>query len=529
MVNQIKKNRVPILCMLILGVYCTWMLIINFSGNPIFYDADMYSDMLYSVKAWEHKSIFPEGWVFGNQLYAVATPVLAALFYGLTGSMCNAMAIASTVMGAGVMLSFCWMLKPVLQKRDERSIALTFFLTLVLAVGDIYHEDNGWQLLFTMCSYYACYAISAFLAFGCWLRSDLPRSPGSTAMLPLACLMAFGTGIQSLRQTAIMICPLIGLELLRLLFLVIRKEKICFRSLLITGLLTAANLAGVLYAKFAAVDHHEIFGTIDLLPPSLWPGELSPAVFTAGSLLVGENFLLTFLLPVFGLPGLYFLLRSMFRKKKQKAALLLSLFFISVAVILVIDTCTTMFFRSIYYFLLYPMTAFLAAYLYSSSKKVLRTAILVLLLVIFGWTCTEAMPVIAEAEKETVFEEVADYLLENNFTTVYSRWGLANKLAVASDGELAAGFWYISEKPFVPVDYLCDPDIFYEAPSVCAYVFFGEEDEAFAIQKFSLLNVGYTLQQHFPASDIYVYTSDKNIMNLFLTDEATAEILSTAQ
>lgn len=520
MVNLIKKNRVLILCMLILGVYCTWMLIINFSGNPIFYDADMYSDMLYSVKAWEHKSIFPEGWVFGNQLYAVATPVLAALFYGLTGSMCNAMAIASTVMGAGVMLSFCWMLKPVLQKRDERWIALTFFLTLVLAVGDIYHEDNGWQLLFTMCSYYACYAISAFLAFGCWLRSDLPRSPGSTAMLLLACLMAFGTGIQSLRQTAIMICPLIGLELLRLLFLVIRKEKICFRSLLITGLLTAANLAGVLCAKFAAVEQVEIYGAIELLPISTWPSELMASLFGPSTLLSGERSALLLYIVYASLPPiLYFPLRDMVHKKQWKVLTLLAPLLVSIAVILVIDICTSMYVRSIYYFLLFPVLAILLAYLYKRSGKTVRIAVLALLLVVFAFNCSKTTSIVANSGNDTLYEEVADYLEGHAISTIYSEWGLACKISVASEGKLEAGFWQINGPPFNPVDYLCNPEIHHADSASCAYILFSD-DVPIALQTADGVNVNLSLLKHFPKSDICIYTSDRNIMELFLASKS---------
>ena len=82
----------------LLAAYLLVFSIINFCGFTDFMTPDIYSDTLAARYMWEQKSLFPEGWVFGNQYYVVATPVLSALFYGLIGSMNLAMAIATTVM-----------------------------------------------------------------------------------------------------------------------------------------------------------------------------------------------------------------------------------------------------------------------------------------------------------------------------------------------------------------------------------------------------------------------------------------------
>ena len=167
-----KEGQVVVVTlMLLLGIYWGAILHINFAKNPTWYCTDMYSDMLYSVEVWNQKSIFPNGWVFGNQLYVVATPVLAALFYGLTQDPCVAMGIASTLMGLGVVVSFYWMIRPFLMGLDERLMAVVWFMLAILLAGNPVGSTRGWQLFFTMCSYYACYAITVFLAFGCYLRS----------------------------------------------------------------------------------------------------------------------------------------------------------------------------------------------------------------------------------------------------------------------------------------------------------------------------------------------------------------------
>ena len=45
----------------------------------------MYSDAQIAKLMWEQKTIFPKNWIFGNQYYVIATPVLAAVMYGICG------------------------------------------------------------------------------------------------------------------------------------------------------------------------------------------------------------------------------------------------------------------------------------------------------------------------------------------------------------------------------------------------------------------------------------------------------------
>ena len=94
----------------VLATYFGYICYLNLSCTPSFYCTDMYSDILYSVRAWETKSLFPDGWVFGNQLYVISTPVLASLVYGIMGDPAVAMAIATILMTLGIFFSYLWMM-----------------------------------------------------------------------------------------------------------------------------------------------------------------------------------------------------------------------------------------------------------------------------------------------------------------------------------------------------------------------------------------------------------------------------------
>ena len=122
--EQAKNEKgLSALAILVMACYFAVFAVINFKCFARFCEQDMYADTLVAMMMWEQKSLFPLGYVFGNQLYVVATPVLAALFYGLTGSPNTAMALATTAMSALIMLSFFWLLRPVVKRGLSLSCA----------------------------------------------------------------------------------------------------------------------------------------------------------------------------------------------------------------------------------------------------------------------------------------------------------------------------------------------------------------------------------------------------------------------
>ena len=103
--NQKQERAFSLIIILILLAYFAAFAIVNFAGFAHFSTADMYEDTLVARLMWEQKTLFPANYIFGNQYYVIATPVFAALFYGLTGSMNTAMALATTLMSLLIVLS----------------------------------------------------------------------------------------------------------------------------------------------------------------------------------------------------------------------------------------------------------------------------------------------------------------------------------------------------------------------------------------------------------------------------------------
>lgn len=511
-----RKSIRCTLALLLIALLCGYLLAIvlcNFWLPTYCYESDMYSDMLYAKCAWESKSIFPDRWAFGNQLYAVATPNLAALFYGLTSDPQLAMGIASTCMSIFILLSLCWMLKPMGVGKLEQLFAAVMLLSITLAAGDPVWSWHGWQLLFTICSYYSCYLITAFLAVGCYLRYRSQWSWKQWAMLILTCLLSFGTGIQSLRQTAIMTCPLIAVEFLRCLWCWSQKETIFSRATLVTATVTVSNLFGVLWSKTLNLSMTAMYGNIQLAELSAIPERLSAAVNHAGSLF-----------SMFTDPAAAFVLCGIlwcwffwkFLRTGNILPLLCLLFFtISPAVILVMDVATTMNVRHLYYFMLYPLVALLLSYLFSHSGTILRCAAILFLAFLLNFNHIHRTATIPhEPNTFDAYSDAVQCLEENGITAVFGVWNSPQYFAIASDFRLGAGNWGVVESPFHCAKYLCDTAVFNTPASQCAYVFRPEE---LVIAEEIIQSNGIEWEElaYLPEHNMYLYVSDTALMSLY--------------
>ncbi len=513
-----KYKRVPVIVLLlgVLLVFFYYICFLNFSRTPSFYCTDMYSDMLYSVRAWEDKSLFPDGWVFGNQLYVIATPVLAALIYGIVGHPAWAMAIATVLMAVGVSLSFLWMLRPVFTLFEERLISLLCFIALVAYSGDAIYRINGWQLLFTMCSYYACYAITAFLCFGVFLRRREKLTKVRIVLLVLAALLSFATGIQSLRQTAVMLVPILTIEAIAQLKSLITQKKIEKQPLLITAVISASNLLGLLMTRFLNVPQRETFTSAELIEKGDFVASVSQMWTNMAKLLNDkDHFGILLLMVVIVAAIAFFQIKIKKIPPLEHWGTLVALFGISVLAIAGIDAITKMSVRSIYYFMVFPLIALLPAYAYRQWFLGKTFALIVVALLVVGSFQTDILPATETAKKaETnASYEISEMLVEKGYTTIYSGWNQCEDIAIASGGKITAGFWNASKDVFNPVMYLCDPSIYEVESDKCVY-YLRKDNRDIALKAAEKRGVTMTLVAEYPQWGIWLYEASENLMQV---------------
>ena len=487
---------------------------INLSLNPGFYCTDMYSDVLYAVRAWEARSIFPDGWVFGNQFYVIATPVWAALIYGITGHAALAMALATILMTVGIAWSLLWMLKPVFPRLEARLVALLGLVSVTAYCGDAVYSTNGWQLFFTMCSYYACYLITAFLCFGFFLRRGDRLTKPRIALFVLTLLLSLGAGMQSLRQTAIMIPSMLAVESFAQLYHWRRERKLCRRSLLMTLALSVSNLFGVLLIRLLEIPQHRIFREAHLLRLSDALPSIKSALKNMSALLSEKDGYAWILLVVLLLLAAE-LLQSKWRKKEQptRCYVPILLFAVSVLVIFALDAFTAMTVRSIYYFMLFPLVAVLMAYVYSQWKGGRVIVVALLTIMVVGSFRNHVLPISETASEanSNVSYEISDMLIEKGYTTIYSGWNQCEDIAIASGGKITAGFWDRSVAVFEPVTYLCDPSVYTVESEKCVY-YLRRDNREIALQKAHERGVTMTLVAAYPEWGIWLYEASENLM-----------------
>lgn len=416
---------------------------VNLSCNPEYYDGDIYADISYAKEAWKAKSLFPKDWLFGNQLYVVATPVLAALFYGITHNGILAMGIASCVMSVLIVLTYDWMMKTVFNY-NERTSGFLAMVGVLLIKAHIASGARGAQILFTMASYYSCYMITAFIVYGCYIR--IRQKKFDAKHIPLAVigtLLSFATGMQSLRQTVIMTLPLIVCEILMTIIVLIRdKKNLSFSSIIFTLITSAANLGGIIFAKSLPLQQTTIYGDsgleflFDLKQIiSKIITEFEYGIVGSFKLMDSSNALINTAFPIFVLAILllgFIINIADFIKSKacQEDIFSLSiLLFFSCASVLSVSVFTSVGCKTIYYFMIFPFLANAVATIIKKSGKYCLLPESVVALLFTALIVTKGVgtwnEIKADKNPNTSTYQIAKYMTDNGYNTLYFVFGLS--------------------------------------------------------------------------------------------------------
>ena len=541
--GSVKENKKDIILTAVFGLFLFlflfFVLYINFISNPAYYDGDMYADLNLAKEIWKTKSLLPAEWYFGNQLSVVSTPVLAALIYGICGKSIIAMAAASSLMTVFVFAAFDFMLRPY-TKMYARIGGFLIMAAYSAAVLHLAKGIQGWQLFFTMCSYYAAYLICAMLSFGCYARiksgGNLSKSFWIAAVI--ACVLSFGTGMQSIRQTEVMVIPMVLFEAVSIIC-----KKSTRRSAAFTAAVAACNIAGLILIRFLPFKQHKIFGETRILPPSKIISELPVFLKNIGKYIICKDYSAgaqagMFILLTVVSAGLILLIRKSVKEKKLVSfSTLLILMGIGVAGVAALDLFTAMNVRNIYYFMIYPIAGVSAAYLLSSLKgkslAVTASAVCICFAATAGLRFCGIIKENRAENRADIYSQVSSFLEDEGYRTIYSDWNIGARIAVASDDRVQAGLWRfdintasssdqtnVQNELFLPVEYLSIPHIFEkESTQDTAYVI---GKDAFTAVPAAAEKFGASVNKIAEFSDkkgqtFIVFTSDKPLCSLTYT------------
>lgn len=477
-----KKSDITlsVILTILLLAFLGLVFFVNLSCNPEYYDGDIYNDINYAKEAWKAKSIFPKDWIFGNQTYVVATPVLAALFYGIIGNGFTAMAIASCIMTVLIVLTYDWMTRT-LFSYNERMAGFLFLIGVLLLKAHVATSQQGIQAFFTMASYYACYLINAFIVYGCYIRLRKGEFSGKhIAMSVIGIALSFGTGMQSLRQTAVMALPLVACEILMIIIYLIRDKKFAISSsTLFSAIVFVSNIAGLIAMKFIEINQNSIYGTTafvkslkEFLEKGFFNVEYVVLTFGLDSLELRVRLVVSTVFLLIILIGFILCVKDFFKNKciDQGRFALVMLLTLGCVSVFAAGVLTDVVNRALYYFMIYPLLAVCVSYIivkYPGKRKAFFSIIAVFVAGMIAFRTVGAVGEIKNGKDEnSTAHQIANYMLDNGYDTIYSVFGLSGIMDGAENIIVASGdkihlvqYKRVDRsKPMKPVEYLCVKD-----------------------------------------------------------------------
>lgn len=496
---------------------------LNFNGFAYYCNSDVYSDAHVAQLMWEQKTLFPEGWGFGNQFYVVATPVIAALFYGITGSMNLSMVMATEVMTVLVFVSFLWLLRSVTKDLLLQLTACLVIFAANVAPWGPYSVNS--MLFFTQASFYSCYMIGMFVVFGDYIRAYQSEERRTGAFV-LSMVLSFALGMQSLRQTVVMVLPILACEI----FLTIRRSLLhkkawnpntLFRSL---GY-AAANVAGIVTIKWIGPEINPIYGEMELtgtqgIAQRIQPlGTALSEITSLSYVLEGEctrwtGYIILGLILVVAVAAVFWLIRI--HKEETPLELCWLLLAVGILGVLMSTVVMTITIRGIYLFMWFPLVACSVLLVMRKLPDLMQKGLIVILCAATLWGMRDSYGVyfeILEQKGDEPAAQVAQWAVERDYEYVYGEyWSTAPSVAVQSDGRLKAGSWHTPEHVFLAEKVNNLQNIYGEAENQKAiYVFTSADEEAGLAET---QERGVTMEKMVQFGDYSVYTSPVPLMQV---------------
>jgi hypothetical protein len=432
---------------------CISLFNIRYMGKYL--TSDMYGDLWVSKLMWEQRTLFPEGWVFGNQLYVLATPNFAALFYGLTHNMLLSMGLASTLMVALFAVAYYWMLKTTFSVNQILiGLVIPFACFCTTHIG--YNQFA--QLYFVGCTYYICYLITLLINVGVFIRLYSGQKVNIVIYL-ISLITSLAMGIQSIRQTLIMVMPFIFVGICLLIYSKIKKNKQNIKLFVFIALTSVFNLAGVILSKKIDVERDAIVGSMTFSPFS----DISLKVSTiinhvksvmglddfVGYILRGEGSMIPSVLTAVCSFIIFFVfvycIILLFKNNdlENNAIFICFILFVSCLAVFGAFLAFDMTRLSKYYFIYYLLVSIVISSQYKNCKKIVKAALILQIVLVLA--VSYITPMVKMELKPSVFTEIADYCEENGYEIVYSDWDNAGNVAGASNCRIVAGRWDASD------------------------------------------------------------------------------------
>ncbi len=445
--KYLSKIYYPV-CIIFIFAFIVGIFLINLNSEN-WYNMDIYGDAMYAKYSFEAKSLFPENWIFGNQFYVVATPNVASLIYGICSNAVLSLGVASCIMTLLCVACYIWCLKPFFSKKGI-IISLLCFIgagVIGLSAGG---TTKGFQVFFTMGSYYACYLIGILFSLGIYLRLFFIEKV-NPVFYALCVLFNFALGIQSLREMLVLNLPLCAISVFLTFFK--EKRKWFSKENVFSLVIFLANFLGVIFIELFKDDFSVLQNDILVTDASFFKSLVSLikafleyvgfSDFSQGAIaFVYKNILAVFNISLVGLV-IVFSIKKYLKNKKLTAENILILFCVVSLIAVALAGILFIKLRSIYFFVWHILLTISYLFAFNSSKVKAINKTVFLTLIIFSvlsFGFNFGSDYVTYRKTNHIYHEISLTLKNDGITHVlyddFSLFELAPKISACSDGEI---------------------------------------------------------------------------------------------
>lgn len=459
----VKKNFLFGVSCLLLFVYFTVFMYLNMVKYAQHVDSDIAAEALLAREIWVEKTLTPDTWIASTERYVFGMPAVAALFYGLTGSMQMAVGCACVLIGGILSVSFYCFLRKMELSRQASVVSL--LALCALPINGLLNEGQMvpyiQSLLFLFADYYALHSILLFSSIIFYLcLKEKQRGCFRDGIIWLflfgvATLVSFG----GQRCLQMIILPLMLAEVI-CLFVESKHftEKLPRPRFLATGFVATLALAFlvstlykgqadyIVYLQNPQEAMHRLF---EIVPAAVLEG-----FGVAGNARLGtvDSLMQIMIWAFLALVGYGFIILCkdggrIPSKQKQSLSLLVISFGVTAFVVVMTSAAVAYNYFLVSWFIAVLMTGIMVDYFRkekSAFGEIILAAVCLFALLNLGYTYKDA---ITTQDNLSDYEEVADFLIEEGIEYGYAEFWDAGRISLIRDGAVTMGHSYQIENP----------------------------------------------------------------------------------
>ncbi len=463
---------IGVLLLIYLGVFCY----LNLYKYAQHVDSDIAAEALLAREIWTEKDIAPDDWISSTERRIIGMPTVASVFYGMTGSMQTAVGITCILLGAAFLGTFYYFLRKLSLSRPA---ALTALLVLCALPA------NGWRnegqmvpfvtlLLFLFAEYYVFHGIFLFLSILFYLKLREERRLTKKGLLSWIVLFAAAVLLNcgGQRCLQVVILPLVITEVIAL-FLESGhlREKLSGDRYLATGYIGSLVLAFLISCMYGGRGNYAVYllqpkEAVDKLLITV-PAAILENFGLAGNAKVGSfasmiQLLLWAFLILLGY-GIWYIFRKRSEvsdREKRSVGILL----VSVGVTAFIIGITSAEAAHYYFFMAWFAAAVIMAVLVENLNRKQPVFAGVIFLAVAAFSVLNLKytyyGAVTTQDNLQEYQEVADFLTENDIEYGYAEFWDAERICLITDGKVTmghsysmgnlAGYWWLTSTKWYP-------------------------------------------------------------------------------